>query len=105
MKKIECIIPNHKFPALERALRNVGVPGMTVSDIRGFGHEQTRPEPYLFLPKTKVEILCNQEDLDRLLNVIFDICQSPQLGSGKVSIYDVEEVIRIRTGERGAVAV
>ena len=105
MKKIEAIIQNQKFPALERALRNAGVPGMTVSDIRGFGNEQTRPEPYLFLPKTKVEIFCNDEDLDRFLDVIFDICQSTHLGSGKVAIIDVAEVIRIRTKERGHVAV
>ena len=105
MKKIECIISNTKFPELERALRNVGIPGMTVSDVRGYGNEQTRPESYLFLPKTRIEIYCNDEDIDRIVDTIFNICQTSQLGSGKIAIYEIQELIRIRTGERGEVAV
>ena len=105
MKKIECIIPNKKFPELEAALRSAGIPGMTVSEVKGFGNEQTRPDSYLFLPKTKIELYCPDQDLDRILGVIAQICQTGQLGNGKIAIYDVSDLIRIRTWERGEVAV
>lgn len=105
VKKIECIVPNHKFPLLEKALRERGVPGMTVSEVKGYGNEQTRPEPYLFLPKTKIELYCRDEDLDILINTISDVCKTGQLGDGKIVVFDVEDMLRIRTGERGEVAV
>lgn len=105
MKKIECIIPNHKFPQLEKALREKGIHGMTVSEVKGYGNEQTRPEPYLFLPKTKVEIYCADQDLELLLKSISDICKTGKLGDGKIAVYQIEDLLRIRTGERGEVAV
>ncbi len=101
MKKIECIIQNKKLGALEEALRSRGVPGMTVSEVRGFGNEQTRPDSYLFLPKTKVEIYCASEDLDRLLDTICEVCQTGSLGDGKIAVFNVEDLIRIRTMKRG----
>lgn len=105
MKKIECIIPNHKFSQLEKALRSLGIHGMTVSEVKGYGNEQTRPEPYLFLPKTKVEIYCTDADLENILNTISNVCKTGKLGDGKVAIYEIRELVRIRTGERGEVAV
>lgn len=105
MKKIECIIPHNKFGELEKALRLKGIPGMTVSDVKGFGNEQTRPEPYLFLPKVKIEIYCQDEELENIVAVIMNICKTGKLGAGKIAVYQMEELIRIRTGERGAVAV
>jgi len=105
VKKIECIIPHTKFSELEKALRIRGVPGMTVSDVKGFGNEQTRPEPYLFLPKVKIEIFCAEEEAEDILAVILNICKTGKLGAGKVAVYQVEDLIRIRTGERGAIAV
>jgi nitrogen regulatory protein P-II 1 len=105
MKKVECIIQNKKLPALEEALRMAGVGGMTVTEVKGFGNEQTRPDSYLFLPKTKVEIFCDDETLDSIVETICKICQTGQLGDGKIAVMDVQELIRIRTGERGAVAV
>ncbi len=105
MKKIECIIPNHKFIPLERALREKGIHGMTVSDVKGYGNEQTRPEPYLFLPKTKIELYCKSEDLEAVLAIISTICKTGNLGDGKAVVFDIEDILRIRTGERGEVAV
>ena len=105
MKKIECIIQNKKFPELESALRATGVAGMTVSEVKGFGNEQTRPDSYLFLPKTKVEIYCTTEDLDNIINTIIDVCQTGNLGDGKIAVFDVADIIRIRTKERGVAAV
>lgn len=105
MKKIECIIQNKKLSDLEQALRAIGIGGMMVSEIKGFGREQTRPDSYLFLPKTKVEIYCTDEALDMLLDVIVRVCQTGQLGDGKIAVFNIEEMIRIRTAERGVAAV
>ena len=105
MKKIECIIQNKKLNELEEALRRAGIGGMTVSEVKGFGNEQTRPEPYLFLPKTKIEVFCTDESLDDILSIILKICQTGSLGDGKVAVFDLHDLIRIRTGQRGEVAV
>ena len=105
MKKIECIIQNKKLAALEEALRLSGVGGMTVTEVKGFGNEQTRPDSYLFLPKTKVEIFCDDEALEGIVETICKVCRTGQLGDGKIAVMDVQELIRIRTGERGAAAV
>lgn len=105
MKKIECIIQNKKLNDLELALRSAGVGGMTVSEVKGFGNEQTRPDSYLFLPKTKIEIYCKDEEVDSLVEVICQTCHTGKLGDGKIAVYDLAQLVRIRTGERGAVAV
>jgi nitrogen regulatory protein P-II 1 len=105
VKKIECIIRPNKLAALESALRQLGVGGMTVTEVKGFGKEQTRPEEYLFLPKTKVEIYCEDEIVSDIVQTICEICHSGKLGDGKIAIYPIEEIIRIRTFERGTAAV
>ncbi len=105
MKKIECIVQNKKFNDLESALRAVGVAGMTVSEVKGFGNEQTRPDSYLFLPKTKIEIYCSADAVENIVKTIIDVCQTGNLGDGKIAIFDIQELIRIRTEERGAVAI
>jgi nitrogen regulatory protein P-II 1 len=105
MKKIECIIQTKKLTDLEQALRAAGVPGMTVSEVKGFGNEQTRPDSYLFLPKTKVDIYCGDDILDHLVDTILRVCGTGNLGDGKIVVTTVDEIIRIRTGERGRVAV
>ena len=105
MKKIECIIQNKKLSDLEEALRAVGVGGLTVSEVKGFGNERTRPDSYLFLPKTKVEIYCADEMLPTLVQTICDICHTGSLGDGKIAVFDLEDLIRIRTFERGEAAV
>ncbi len=105
MKKIECVIQNKKLTELEQALRAVGIGGMMVTEIKGFGNEQTRPDSYLFLPKTKVEIYCVDGMLDLLIRTICETCQTGQLGDGKIAVFEVEDLIRIRTFQRGEAAV
>jgi len=105
MKKIECLIPNKKLHLLEDALRGHGIRGMTVSDVRGFGNEQTRPDSFLYLPKIKVELYCNEEEWELLVDLIVKTCYTGSMGDGKIAVLDVREIVRIRTGERGTVAV
>jgi nitrogen regulatory protein P-II 1 len=105
MKKIECIIQNKKIGPLEAELRAAGVGGLTVYEVKGFGNERTRPEAYLFLPKTKVEIFCKDSEVDHLVDIILKICQSGQLGDGKLVVTDLERVIRLRTGQTGDEAI
>jgi len=105
MKKIEGIIQNKKVTAVEEALRKEGVSGMTVYEVKGFGNEQTRPDSYLFLPKTKIEIYCDDDQVDHFVEVIMQTCRTGQLGDGKIAVLDVQELVRIRTGERGQIAV
>ena len=105
MKKIECIVKHKRMNDLEEALKNAGIGGMTVSDVTGFGNQQQRPDAYLFLPKKKIEIYVTEEQLEPIINVIIGVCQSGQSGDGKIAVFDVAELIRVRTGERGEVAV
>ncbi len=105
MKKIECLISPRKFGELETELRAFGIHGMTVSDVRGFGREQTRPESFLFVTKTKVEIYCSDEDAEALTELIARVCRTGKLGDGKIAVLDVLDLIRVRTGERGALAL
>ena len=105
MKKIECVIRPAMLTGLEEALRHIGVGGMTVSEVKGFGNEQTRPYEYLFLPKTKVEIFCADEQVEEIVRTIGETCHSGKLGDGKIVVYPIEDVIRIRTFERGEAAV
>ena len=86
-------------------MRQVGVGGMTVSEAKGFGNEQTRPDEYLFLPKTKVEVYCEDGQVDDIVRVICETCHSGKLGDGKIAIIPIEEIVRIRTFERGVAAV
>lgn len=105
MRKIECIVKTKKMPELEEALKLIGIRGMTVSEVKGFGNQQTRPDAYLFLPKTKIEIYANDDEVEPIVQTISNICKTGQTGDGKIAVFEVEDLIRIRTGERGEVAV
>ena len=105
MKKIECIIRPGRLTELEQALRHLGIGGMTVTEVKGFGKEQSRPDEYLFLPKTKVEIYSTDENVDDIIQIICETCHSGKLGDGKIVIFPIEDLIRIRTFERGEAAV
>ncbi len=105
MKKIECIVRSKKLPELEDALKLLGIRGMTVSEVKGFGNQQTRPDAYLFLPKTKIEIYSIDEEVESIVQAISIVCKSGQPGDGKIAIFDVHDLVRIRTGDRGEVAV
>jgi len=106
MKKIEAIIKPFKLDDVREALGEIGVNGMTVSEVKGFGRQKGHTELYRgaeymvdFLPKAKLEIVVANEDVERCVQTIMDTAQTGKIGDGKIFITDVERVIRIRTGE------
>ncbi|MEI6893891.1 MAG: nitrogen regulatory protein P-II [Colwellia sp.] len=112
MKKIEAIIKPFKMDDVREALGEIGVTGMTVSEVKGFGRQKGHTELYRgaeymvdFLPKVKIEIIIASEDLDRCINAIVETAQTGKIGDGKIFITDVERVIRIRTGEENQEAI
>ncbi|MCK4533408.1 P-II family nitrogen regulator [bacterium] len=100
MKKIECIIRAEKLKELEESLRGAGVGGMTITEVKGFGRETTRPEAYLILPKTKIEIYATDEQVEELISIMVDVCGTGKLGDGKIIVSPIDDAVRIRTGER-----
>ncbi len=112
MKKIEAIIKTEKLSQVKKALAEKGFPGMTTYEVKGRGQQsgvvQTINGQTIYadlLPKTKVEIVVNDKDLAEALDTIIENAQTGTIGAGKVFVQPVEEVIRIRTGERGEDAV
>ena len=105
MKKIECIVKPERFEVLRNELLKTGVGGMTISDVRGFGKQTTRPESYLVLPKLKVEVYCTDAQIDEIIDTITRVCRKNEIGDGKIAILPVDEMIRIRTGERAEQAI
>jgi len=112
MKKIEAIVKPFKLGDIKEALADLGIDGMTVSEVSRYDHQKSHTGIYRgseysadFLPKIKVEIVVSDLMADRALRAIIDAAKTAKTGDGKVFISDVEEVIRIRTGERGDVAL
>ncbi len=112
MKKIEAIIKHFKLDEVRDALNKIGVQGMTVTEVKGFGRQKGHMEVYRgveyevkFLPKVKVEVAIPAEKLDEVLTVILDNAKTGNIGDGKIFVYDLNETIRIRTGERGKEAL
>lgn len=112
MKKIEAIIKPFKLEDVKEALSEAGVTGMTVTDVKGYGRQQGHSELYRgaeyivdFLAKTKIELIVNDEDVEKCVNIIKDSAKTGKIGDGKIFILPVDEVIRIRTGESGSEAV
>lgn len=105
MKKIECIIKHERLEELRNQLIQTGVGGMTITEVRGFGKQTTRPESYLVLPKVKIEIYAAEDQVDGLVQTIIRVCRKGEIGDGKIALLPVEELIRIRTGERQTEAV
>ncbi|OUR62606.1 transcriptional regulator [Colwellia sp. 39_35_sub15_T18] len=112
MKKIEAIIKPFKMDDVREALGEIGIMGMTVSEVKGFGRQKGHTELYRgaeymvdFLPKVKLEIVIAKEDVDRCVSVILATAQTGKIGDGKIFITDVERVIRIRTGEENQEAI
>ena len=109
MKKIEAIIRHYKLEEVKDALTEAGVSGMTVSEIRGFGRQKGHKEHYRgaeytveFLPKVKMEIVVADEDKSKVVDAILQTARTGQIGDGKIFVTDLDEAIRIRTGETGA---
>jgi nitrogen regulatory protein P-II 1 len=112
MKKIEAIIKPFKLDEVKEALAKEGVQGMTVSEVKGFGRQKGHTELYRgaeyvvdFLPKIKIELLLEDERARRASELIESIARTGRIGDGKIFILPVDDVIRIRTGERGEAAL
>jgi len=112
MKKIEAIIKPFKLDEVKEALQGVGVQGMTVSEVKGFGRQKGHTELYRgaeyvvdFLPKIKLEIACSDDMVDKIVQAIVQAANTGRIGDGKIFVYPLQDVIRIRTGESGSEAV
>jgi nitrogen regulatory protein P-II 1 len=112
MKKIEAIIKPFKLDEVKEALQDLGVQGMTVIEAKGYGRQKGQTELYRgaeyvvdFLPKIKIEVVVADDQLDRALEAIAASARTGRIGDGKIFISEVLEVVRIRTGETGTVAI
>ena len=112
MKKIEAIIKPFKLDEVKNALTKIGVQGMTVSEVKGFGRQKGHTEIYRgaeykidFLPKVKMELITSEEMVTQVIETIERAAKTGKIGDGKIFISPVDEVIRIRTGERGKDAI
>ncbi|WP_432644857.1 P-II family nitrogen regulator [Methanobrevibacter sp.] len=112
MKRIIAVIREEMFENVKVALLTAGCEGMNVSTVKGRGRQAGIKESYRgssycidLIPKTRVELIVNEEDLDNIIDVILESARTGDVGDGKIFVSDVEEVIRIRTGERGSDAV
>jgi nitrogen regulatory protein PII len=112
MKKIEAIIKPFKLDDVKEALTEIGVVGMTVTEVRGFGRQKGHTELYRgseytvdFLPKVKVEVVVADQIVDKVVAVIVSAAKTGSIGDGKVFVLPIGESIRIRTGEKGEAAV
>jgi nitrogen regulatory protein P-II 1 len=112
MKKIEAIIKPFKLDDVKEALNGIGIKGMTVSDVKGYGRQKGHKEIYRgaeyevdFIPKTKLEIIVDADQVDQVVDTIREAANTNKIGDGKIFVLPVEEVIRVRTGEKGREAI
>ena len=112
MKKIEAIIKPFKLDDVREALSDVGITGMTVTEVKGFGRQKGHTELYRgaeymvdFLPKTKIEIVIADDLLDLCVETIMEVARTGKIGDGKIFVSSIEKIIRIRTGEENESAV
>ena len=112
MKKIEAVIKPFKLDEVKEALHEVGLQGITVVEAKGFGRQKGHTELYRgaeyvvdFLPKAKLEVVCDDAMAERAIEAIMTAARTGRIGDGKIFVTNVEEVIRIRTGERGEDAI
>jgi len=112
MKKIEAIIKPFKLDEVKEALQDVGIQGLTVLEAKGFGRQKGHTELYRgaeyivdFLPKVKIEVVLEDEQLDVAIEAIIDAARTEKIGDGKIFVSTIEQAIRIRTGEEGVEAL
>ncbi len=112
MKKIEAIIKPFKLDEVKEALNDIGIQGMTVVEVKGYGRQKGHTELYRgaeyvvdFLPKIKLELIVTDDMVEKVLETIENAARTGRIGDGKIFVSDVSEVIRIRTGERGEDAI
>ncbi len=112
MKKIEAVIKPFKLDEVKEALQEVGLKGMTVSEVKGFGRQKGHTELYRgaeyvvdFLPKVKIEVVVEDELVEKAVDAIQKAAKTDRIGDGKIFVIPVEDAVRIRTGERGVDAL
>jgi nitrogen regulatory protein P-II 1 len=112
MKKIDAIIQPYKLDDVKEALRKIGIDGITASEVRGHGRQKGHTEVYRgqeyvvdFLPKVKLEIVVSDDQVDEILDTLIAAARSGRIGDGKIFVTPVEEAVRIRSGERGDLAL
>jgi nitrogen regulatory protein P-II 1 len=112
MKKIECVIRPIKIDEVKAALESIGIVGMTVADVRGYGKQRGRTEKYRgntyvvnLLPKVKIEIVVPDDRAEEVVEIALQAAQTGEVGDGKIFVSHVEQAVRIRTGERGDAAL
>jgi nitrogen regulatory protein P-II 1 len=112
MKKIEAVIQPHKLEEVKDALKTAGVEGLTISEVHGHGRQKGHTEVYRgseykvdLRPKIKLEIVLSEGDLDRIVGVISESARSGKIGDGKIFVSTIDEVFRIRNGDRGETAL
>ena len=112
MKKVEVIIKPFKLDAVKAALNDIGIKGMTISEVKGYGRQKGHTEIYRgaeykvdFLPKIKVEIIVEAEMVDKIIDVVVEAARTGKIGDGKIFILPVEKIIRVRTGETDSEAI
>jgi len=112
MKMISAVIKHYKLDEVREALTSIGVQGMTTIEVKGFGRQKGQVELYRgatyevrFLPKVKVEVAVSDDKVDDVIKAIADAARTGEVGDGKIFVYNIEEIMRIRTGERGEEAV
>ncbi len=112
MKKIEAVIRHFKLEDVKNALTEKGIDGMTITEVRGFGRQKGHTEMYRgteyavdFVPKVKVEVVCDDETSQAVIDTIMKTAQTGQIGDGKIFISTLDDTIRIRTGEKGVDAL
>lgn len=112
MKMIAAVIKHFKLDDVRKALTEIGVQGMTVIEVKGFGRQKGHMEVYRgveyevkFLPKVKLEVAVSDDQADKVIDAIVEAAKTGEIGDGKIFVYDLKETVRIRTGERGEEAV
>ena len=112
MKKIEAIIKPFKLEDVKEALAEAGITGMTINDVKGYGRQQGHSELYRgaeyvvdFLPKIKIDLIVDATNVEQTVDIIVNAAKTGKIGDGKIFVSDIEQVIRIRTGEQGEEAI
>jgi len=112
MKKIEAIIKPFKLDDVKEALNGIGIKGMTISEVKGYGRQKGHKEIYRgaeyivdFIPKVKMEIIVDATQVDEIIETISKAAHTGKIGDGKIFVLPIEEVIRVRTGEKGKEAI
>jgi len=112
MRKIDAVIRPHLLDAVKNALQEVGITGMTITEVKGFGRQKGHTETYRgseykidFIPKIKIEVVVPDEMVDHVIDAVAKAAKTGKFGDGKIFVVPVEEVIRIRTGERNEQAI